>query len=115
MSQQVPKDEERLGAFLRRHCPEAPTASPELEERIFAAVTAQPLTPRRRWRLLESAVVAGLLLAAAGYTWQQKFAARPPATPPTAAELARLEAFLESSWDGLLYPEETLPATFPPP
>lgn len=113
MSQQVPKDDERLVAFLRHHCPEAPPASPDVEERIFVAVATQPLTPRRRLWLVAPALAAGLLLAAGGYTWQQKFAARPPATPPT-GEPATLEAFLESSWDGLLYPEETFPATFPP-
>ncbi|WP_199245393.1 hypothetical protein [[Phormidium] sp. ETS-05] len=115
MNQQVPKDDERLVAFLRHHRPETPPASPDVEERIFAAVAAQPLTSRRRrlW-LLASAAAAGLLLAVGGYTWGQKFADRPPATPPTDAELARLEAFLESSWDGLLYPEENSDATFPP-
>lgn len=115
MSQQVPKDDERLVAFLRHHRPEAPPASPDVEERILAAVATQPLKSRRQLWFLAPALAAGLLLAVGGYTWGQKFADRPPANPPTDAELARLEEFLESSWDGLLYPEETLPATFPSP
>ncbi|GAB4282916.1 MAG: hypothetical protein Fur0025_12440 [Oscillatoriaceae cyanobacterium] len=114
MNQQQPKDDERLVAFLRHHRPETPPASPDVEERIFAAVATQPLKSRRRLWFLAPALAAGLLLAVGGYTWGQKFADR-PTTRPTDAELARLEEFLESSWDGLLYPEENSDATFPSP
>lgn len=91
---QPPKNSDRLGDFLRQHCPVPPSPSPDLEQRIMNAIATSPQAktfPHRQW-LIPSVIAASLLIA-----WVGKSLLMPP--KPSAAELASLEAFIENTWE----------------
>lgn len=101
---QFSNDDHKLVDFLKQHRPSVPAADPALEDRLFDAIaaTAQPTTladhrasrSRRSvaW-LVPSAIAAGLVATVVGY--RTLVPAKPSAT-----ELASLEAFVESNWQG---------------
>lgn len=103
---QFSNDDHKLVDFLKQHRPSVPDADPALEDRLFDAIaaTAQPtsLADRRASRsrrsvawLVPSAIAAGLVATVIGYRTLV------PAQP-SATELASLEAFVESNWQGTL-------------
>lgn len=113
-------DDKNLVNFLRQHRPEVPPAATDLEQQILQNVetlhlhqwgdvcdktkrlrdrrpTSLPTSLERRrplW-LVPSAVAASLVAAVVGYQ-----ALIPP--PPNAAELAKLERFMETNWQGAI-------------
>jgi hypothetical protein len=113
------EDDALLVTFLRQHRPQIPGAAPGLEDQIMQAVA----TPSRRsaprtqrpsqswWRTswaMPTAMAASVLVSWVGYRLSI------PAQP-SAAELAQLESFMESGWDGTVdtnsYEEAFLPLT----
>lgn len=118
-----PPDDPHLSHFLQQNRPTVPPAAADLEERIFALIDDTPQQlgqiepPSRRSRpsrrvvwLVPSAIAAGLVATVVGY---QAFVPR----QPTEAELAELESFIETTWQGNLAEqppsetEELLPLT----
>ena len=103
---QFPNDDHELVDFLKQHCPLTPLANPALEERLFEAIAAetqqenliqlrrsQPRSRRNLVWFVPPALAAGLLASVVGYH------ALVP-TKPSATELANLQAFMESNWQG---------------
>lgn len=96
-----PEDDARLVDFLKQHRPVVPAATPDLEERIMAATIDKPSVidasspgrwqRRTRW-WLPLAIATGFIAIAV----YQSFL-RPQ---PSEAELAELETFIESTWEG---------------
>ena len=105
--------DDRLVKFLRQHTSNAPPAAPDLEQQIMKAVAASPQQSalvRRQW-IVPSAIAAGVLIS-----WTCYRALTP--AKPTAAEVAGLETFMESNWDGALggsAEAESFPLTSPTP
>lgn len=103
---QFPNDDQELVAFLQQHRPQAPPPDPALESRLFDAIDALPsqdtVVPFRRsqprarrslmW-LVPSTIAAGLVASVVGYR------VLVPAKP-SATDLASLQAFMESNWQG---------------
>lgn len=101
-----PNDDHELVDFLKQYRPSLPPADSALEERLFDAIDAMPpqetllpfsrSQPRSRrspvW-LLPPTLAAGLLASVVAYRTLV------PAKP-SAAELANLQAFIESNWQG---------------
>jgi hypothetical protein len=87
-------DDENLINFLRQNSPEVPPASPDLEWQICQQIKVAPIE-RNRYRfplwLMQPAMAAGLLAFMIGYP---SFAP----SKPSPAEMAKLEAFMESNW-----------------
>ncbi len=107
---QQPKDDQDFANFLRQHRPVPPPAQPDLEERLMSAiaqvepdlkVSGKPLLNgyRSLW-LVPPAIAAGLL----SY-WAGERVLLP--TKPSSAQLARLEVFMETSWDSVLRDRES--------
>ncbi|MEH2272147.1 MAG: hypothetical protein V7K68_27615 [Nostoc sp.] len=93
---QFPNDDPDLINFLCQHCPEVPPASPDLEQQILRQVKTWSEPPKShysRLRLIVPALAAGLVAAIVGY---RVFVP----TQPSLAELATLEGFIESNWQG---------------
>ncbi|BAY31842.1 hypothetical protein NIES2107_37280 [Nostoc carneum NIES-2107] len=93
---QFPDDEQNLVNFLRQHRPPVPPAAPDLEQQILQQVQTFAVKPQRhlpRLWLVPPAIAASLVAAVVSY---KVFA---PAKP-SAAELANLEAFIDSNWQG---------------
>lgn len=106
------KEDRALADFLRQNRPEAPVAPEALEEKVMAAVAQEEnalftakeskVVPfRRRLWMLPSAIAAGLAIA-----WGADLLLAPP--EPTRAELARLETYMESTWDSVLAQTEPI-------
>ncbi len=101
-------DDKDLVNFLRQHRPEVPPASADLEQQILQNVeTLHPISlpaPKVRRRspfwLVPSVMAASLVAAVVSYRTLI------PAQP-SAAELVKLEKFMESNWQGTVseYPE----------
>jgi hypothetical protein len=113
-----PEDDPHLAAFLRQHKPIPPAAAADLEDQIIAHLTTEPAQftspdappnapsdrqwgrsgrnftrlSRSRW-FVASSIAAGFVAAFVGYRSLQ-----PP--PPSEAELADLETFIEGTWQG---------------
>lgn len=91
-----PNDRDRpLVDFLKQHRPSPPAADPQLEARLFAEIRAtaaiEGIQRRRRWRWLGA--VAAIAVPLMGFVY------RSLVTPqPSAAELAQIAEFVESSW-----------------
>ena len=100
---QFSDDDKDLVNFLRQHRPEVPPASPILEEQILrdiqklhvSSLTKPPLVRHSRLWLVPSIVAAGFLAAVVGYRTLI------PSTP-SATELASLETFIETNWQGTI-------------
>ncbi|MEH2302782.1 MAG: hypothetical protein V7K88_28355 [Nostoc sp.] len=93
---QLPNDDPDLINFLCQHRPEVPPASPDLEQQILQQVKTWHQPPLRHYsrpRLVLPALVTGLVAAIVGYR------AFIPAQP-SPAELATLQNFIESNWQG---------------
>jgi hypothetical protein len=98
-----PNDDKDLVNFLRQHRPEVPPASADLEQQILRHVetlhATSLRTPNLRHRsplwLVPSTIAAGLVAAVISYD------AFIPAQP-SPAELAKLERFMESNWQGVV-------------
>lgn len=99
---QPPEKPDCLVDFLRQHRPDIPPASPQLEQRILATVagdrsTARRYSPRTLWLIVPS-IAASLSLTFLGIKpWIF--------SPSPARDLAQIEAFMESAWNGLLQDE----------
>lgn len=99
---QPPEKPDCLVDFLRQHRPDIPPASPQLEQRILATVagdrsTARRYSPRTLWLIVPS-IAASLSLTFWGIKpWIF--------SPFPARDLAQIEAFMESAWNGLLQDE----------
>lgn len=100
----MPTDEESLVEFLRQYRPIAPPPAPDLEAQILKAVESLPVREsspfwvrlaRRPLWLVPASVAAGLLLSA-------NFARLLMPQSPSAAEMASLESFLATNWDGVV-------------
>ncbi len=91
----LPNDDECLVNFLRQHRPDVPPAAPDLEQLIIQSVAASPpkSTRYRQMWVVPPAIAAGLLIAWTGYRILMPVSF-------SAAQLASLNAFLESNWDG---------------
>jgi len=103
-----PEEDRSLTDFLKQHRPPVPPAAADLEDRLMAAVMDTPVqvptaqrqqSYRRVLWLVPSAIAAGLV-AIVGYQTLV-----PP--QPTEAELAELETFIESTWQGTLAEQPT--------
>ncbi|MDX2232172.1 MAG: hypothetical protein NW220_21230 [Leptolyngbyaceae cyanobacterium bins.349] len=109
-----PEDDSPLTQFLKHHAPNVPAASADLEERLLTLIEQSPqattsLPPVRRSRprdrrphgvwLLPTAIAAGLVAMVSYQTLL------PP--QPSEAELAELETFIESTWQGTLAEQPT--------
>ncbi|MEH1923716.1 hypothetical protein [Nostoc sp.] len=93
---QPPNDDRELINFLYQHCPDVPPASPDLEQQILQQVKAWPQAPLRHYsrpRFVLPALAAGLVVAIVGYRAFISAQSSP-------AELATLEGFIESNWQG---------------
>ncbi len=89
-------DDDGLVNFLRQHASAVPPAAPDLEQQVMAAVAASPRLPVKHQKLwLVPTAVAIAVIAWAGHRLLMPVA-------PSATELAGIEAFMESSWDGVL-------------
>ncbi|MBN3926400.1 hypothetical protein [Nostoc sp. NMS4] len=93
---QFPDDDKNLVNFLRQHRPPVLPPSPDLEQQILQQVQTSTVKPQRRltklW-LVPSVIAASLVAAVVS----DRVVA--PAKP-NAAELANLEAFIDSNWQG---------------
>jgi hypothetical protein len=116
-SQQDGAEDQPLAEFLQRHRPLAPPAAPDLEQRIMQSVQATPFAGNtgkrsvgsvlqltsgrgRLWAGVSSAIAAGLALVVS-------LSSTLTPTPVDSAELAKLELFLQSNWNGVVeVPEE---------
>jgi hypothetical protein len=105
-----PEEDPQLTHFLKHHRPVAPSASDELEERLMAMVNntpqAVPLGASRRQRhdrrvlwLLPSAIAATLVAVVAPQWFMPQ--------SPSDAQLAELETFIESTWQGTVAEQPT--------
>lgn len=105
---QFPNDDHELVDFLKQHRPQIPPADSALESQLFAAIESLPQQdelarlrrsqPRSRRSIawfVPPTLAAGLLVSVVGYRLLM------PAKP-SAAELANLQAFIESNWQGTL-------------
>ena len=93
MTHQSPDDPE-LVSFLKRYRSLPPPASTALEDRIISATQANRVgrvVGPVRWWVASGAVAAGLVAAVSVYRALQP-------VPPNSADVASLEAFMESSW-----------------
>lgn len=122
-----PSSEQELVNFLKQHRPHIPEAAPDLEQKILAAIESNQAsvfqeTHRKKTRLsasaksddrlkispvskwaLSSAIAASLLAVWSGY--------RPFETAQLPdKEIAQLEAFLVTNWEGVLHdsPQESM-------
>ncbi|HEY9752566.1 MAG TPA: hypothetical protein V6C46_06430 [Coleofasciculaceae cyanobacterium] len=104
-----PDDDRPLIDFLRHYRPPTPPASEDLEDRILAQITAAntqstsvPLRRRQRLRYwaIPTAIAAGLVATVIS---QQVLTPKPPSN----ADQASLEAFIETSWNGTVSSDET--------
>ena len=86
---------ERLVDFLRQHASAVPPAAPDLEQQVMAAVAASPHLPARHRLWFVPTAVAIAVIAWAGHRLLVPVA-------PSPTELAGIEAFMESNWDGVL-------------
>ncbi|MBW4471153.1 MAG: hypothetical protein KME45_12220 [Stenomitos rutilans HA7619-LM2] len=110
---QFPNDDHELVAFLKQHRPQAPPPDPALESRLFDTIDALPTQqnvvvfqrsqPRVRrslvW-LVPPTLAAGLVATLVGY--HTLVPAKPSAT-----DLASLQAFMESNWQGTVNSSST--------
>jgi hypothetical protein len=92
-----PQEEENLVSFLRQHRPEVPTADPDLENQILQQVKSLTRIPERKKRRfwLPALISTGFLATLAGYLILVP-------RQPSAVELANVEDFIESSWQGAI-------------
>ncbi|MEH2177610.1 hypothetical protein [Nostoc sp.] len=97
----LPNDDSDLINFLRQHRPEVPPAASDLEQQILQQVKTWPLPPLVhyfRLRLVLPALAAGLVAAIVGYRTLMP-------TQPSPAEIATLQNFIESNWQGTVSDE----------
>ncbi|RMH73099.1 MAG: hypothetical protein D6680_17545 [Cyanobacteria bacterium J007] len=93
----------RLVQFLREYAPDVPPPSPELEDRTIdalddphpIAVNRAKLRQLRPLWLVPVGIAAGLVVV-----WNGTRSPIPP--QPSAEELAQLETYMETTWDGVL-------------
>ena len=106
---ELPTNDRALINFLKQHRPTAPEGTPDLEERIIAAldrdddslpesITTHPLVRTKALRWISALVAAGLTLLWMGYRTIDSSSLTP-------SEQAQLEGFIESNWYGAM--EET--------
>jgi len=111
-------DDPRLTQFLKQHRPVVPPAAADLEDRILTLVHAEantlplkPARPRSRHRLLwfvPSAIAAGIVATLISHQPLQP-------TPPSEAETAELQSFIESSWQSNVTEHRPIDGVYPDP
>lgn len=92
----------KLKHFLQAHSPEVPPASPALEEQILQRIKQCPrrsLTPNLSWQWLGGGVLLVGLLGVGIFGW------RSPMQRAEEPNMAELEAFLQETWSGSIYPD----------
>jgi len=106
----LPEDDPRLTHFVKQHRPIVPAADPTLEQRIMTlvekmprAISSQP-SNWQRWRrrgmwLLPTSIAAGLVAISGSQLFLSP--------QPTETELAELETFIESTWQGTVAEQPT--------
>jgi hypothetical protein len=95
-------DDLPLTEFLRNHQPVVPSADVYLEDRLMTEIVSMPhprltvvspvLRQRRIVWAVPSVIAASFVAMVVGY---RTFV---PSTPPSAAEVAELQTFIESTW-----------------
>lgn len=98
-----PNPDGNLVAFLRQHCPPPPAAAPDLEDRLWGALAAEPprLPPARPWQmpLWRWGWLVALAAVALGIH------SLPPARQTQLASTpADLETYFEELWSGAIAP-----------
>ena len=96
------EDDLPLTEFLKRHQPVVPAANPDLEDQLMSAIASTPQprlalistsqVQRRILWAVPSAIAAGLVAMVVSH---RTFA---PVSQPSAAEVAELQTFIESTW-----------------
>lgn len=112
-----PQENEKLVAFLRRHEPQGPPIATDHQDQLLHRVTRAPqFQPQRsrKWWIIPTAILIG---GGLWWGWQRSSSWIPvgdrlaPQTVAiqtmTAEETAALEAFLVSSWQGVLETDST--------
>jgi len=89
---QLPPDDQRLSAFLRRYRPSPPSSQGNLEEYLFARIEKDVQThPKNLFLLFSSAIIAGVIMGWGVYRYSS-----PPEIIATKPEL---ENFVLESWN----------------
>lgn len=112
-------DDPRLTQFLKQHRATVPAPTTDLEYQILTLVarsphsinslrTARQRSQRRVLWLVPSAMAAGLVAAIVGQHVLQP-------TQPSAAEMAELQTFIESTWQGTVADHPPSDAVYPDP
>ena len=92
----LPDDDQDLVDFLRQHRSPTPPPAANLDRKIMSQIVAPVDRPRWNFWLVAPTLAASLITAVLGYrAWV------PP--QPNAAEVAMLEAFVESNWHDTIY------------
>ena len=94
--------EAKLKHFLQAHRPEVPAASPALEEHILQRIKQCPrrsLGPSLSWQWLGGGVLLVGFLGVGIFGW------RSPMQRAEEPNMAELEAFLQETWSGSIYPD----------
>ncbi|AGF51480.1 sll0857 [Synechocystis sp. PCC 6803] len=94
--------ETKLKHFLQAHRPGVPAPSPALEEQILQRIKQCPrrsLTPSLSWQWLGGGVLLFGLVGAGLFGW------RSPMQTAEEPNMAELEAFLQETWSGSIYPD----------
>lgn len=96
---------DKLKQFLRTNKPVVPSPCPELETALLQRIRELPpprgYRPRFSWPWLTGIVVLlGLLTGGGINSWRQTQMAQEP-------NMEELEAFLQETWSGAIYPENT--------
>ena len=103
---ELPTNDRALINFLQQHRPPVPEATPDLEDRILAAIDTEedslrgsvlthPALRTNRFAWISSLIAAGFTLLWIG---SRAF----NSSPLSPSEQAQLEGFLESNWYGAL-------------
>lgn len=98
----ISDDDLKLTEFLKQHQPVVPAANLDLEDHLMSAIASTPQprlavistsqVQRRIFWTVPSAIAAGLVAMVVSH---RTFA---PVSQPSAAEVAELQTFIESTW-----------------
>ena len=92
----LPDDDQDLVDFLRQHRSPTPLPAADLDRKIMSQIVAPVDRPRWNFWLVAPVLAASLITAVLGYrVWVP--------LQPSAAEVAMLEAFVESNWHDTIY------------
>ncbi len=100
------EDDLKLAEFLKRHQPVVPAAKPDLEDQLMSAIASTPqprltiIATNRSTAKVQSRILWAVPSAIAAGLVAMVFSYRPfaPVSQPSAAEVAELQNFIESTW-----------------